>query len=60
MLELSSIPLADLIASLKPLTGVFLVGAVLLILWELAVLLGALITTMHKRESRDGTHGLRA
>jgi hypothetical protein len=48
ILDPAYVPLANLVNFLKPLALAFLVGAVLLILWEAAVLLGALIASLHQ------------
>jgi hypothetical protein len=52
-----SIPLADLMGSLGSLVVFLMVGAVLLVFWQLAILLGALIANLrHRSPNEDARH----
>jgi hypothetical protein len=55
VLDPNSFPLADLFGSLSALASVILVGAVLMILWEVAILLGAFIATLRHRNPHEDT-----
>ena len=61
MFDASSIPLADLLSSLSSVALVLMVAAALLILWEIALLLGLLVSTIRHRHSQDdvGHSGIR-
>ena len=48
-----SIPLADLLSSLSSVVVMILVGAVLFILWQVAILLGVLIANLAQRGERE-------
>ena len=56
MLDPGSIPLADLLGLLDSFTVLVLVGAALLVLWELAILLGVLIGNL-KNRNREPDRG---
>jgi hypothetical protein len=56
MVDPSTISLADLLGSLSSLTGAILAVGTLLVLWELAILLGALIGSL-KDGSRKPDRG---
>ena len=52
-----SIPLADLMGPLTSLVVFLMVGAMLLVFWQLAILLGALIANLrHRSASEDARH----
>ncbi len=52
-----SIPLADLLSSLSSVVVMILVGAVLFILWQVAILLGAVIANLrHHSPHEDAGH----
>ncbi len=52
-----SIPLADLMISLNSLVVFLMVGAMLLVFWQLAILLGALIANLrHRSANEDARH----
>ena len=61
MFELSTISLADLLGLLTPFTRAVLALSALLILWEVGIVLGALIGTLREgnRRSLNGTVNLR-
>ncbi len=48
-----SIPLADLLSSLSSVVVMILVGAVLFILWQVAILLGAVIANLRHRSPHE-------
>ena len=48
-----SFPLADLLSSLSSAVVMILVGAVLLILWQVAILLGAVIANLGHRSRKE-------
>jgi len=48
-----SLPLADLLSSLSSVVVMILVGAVLLILWQVAILLGAVIANLARRSGGE-------
>ena len=51
-----SIPLADLMSSLSSVVGALMVGAILLVLWQLAILFGALIANLrHRTQEENGS-----
>ena len=54
-----SIPLADLLSSFGSVVVVLLVGAALLVLWQLAILLGAVIANLRHRGPEEGTSHLK-
>ena len=57
MLDPGSIPLADLMGPLTSLVVFLMVGAMLLVFWQLAILLGALIANLrHRSASEDAGH----
>ena len=52
-----SIPLADLMGSLSSFAVALMVGGILLVLWQLAILLGALIANLlHRGPQEDVGH----
>jgi hypothetical protein len=53
MLDTGFVPLADLLTTLNEFAVVTLVGAFLLVLWELAILLGSMIGSLKDRRQRD-------
>jgi len=59
MLDPGSIPLAELLSSFSSIVVVLLVGAALLVLWQLAILFGALIANLAWRSKREKSEELR-
>ena len=53
MLDTGFVTLTDLLKTLNEFAGVILVGASLLVLWEMAILLGAMIAGLKDRRQRD-------
>ena len=54
-----SIPLAELLSSFSSVVVFLLVGAALLVLWQLAILLGAIIANLRHRAPEEGTDHLK-
>jgi hypothetical protein len=48
-----SIPLADLMSSLSSIVVALMVGAILLVLWQMAILFGAIIAHLRHRGSKQ-------
>jgi len=53
MLDPGSFPLADLLSSFSSVVVLILMGAVLLVLWQVAILLGAVIANLVRRSERE-------
>ena len=52
-----SIPLADILSSFSSVIVLLLVGALFLVLWQVAILLGAVISNLWRREApREAGH----
>ena len=54
-----SIPLAELLSSFSSVVVFLLVGAALLVLWQLAILLGAIIANLRHRAPEEDTGHLK-
>ena len=54
-----SIPMADLMTSAGSVMGFLLAGALFLVLWQVAILLGALIASLGRKHSEDSVGELR-
>ena len=50
-----SFPLADALGSASSVMVLLLLGAVLLVLWQVAIVLGALIANLYHRREKEGT-----
>jgi hypothetical protein len=50
MLDPASIPLADIMSSFSSVVVLLLLGAVLLVFWQVAILLGTMIADLFRRE----------
>ncbi len=57
MPDLGSIPVADLMSAFSSVVVVLMVGALFLVLWQCAILLGALIANLrHRNPPEDVGH----
>lgn len=58
MLDPGSIPTAGLMSSVSSVVVIVLMGALLLILWQVAILFGAFIANLWRQNARESTSHL--